>query len=214
MEIEISRLKPNPFKRQINSGKLNREQINKIKASLKDLGFMGSFSVTQEGNSYSLNFGHHRQQAVIEKFGKNYKVNITIQNYNEDQKLRAMVIENVTQRGVEFQEKAENLVVIRNYLKKSNYVRNPNKIKITKNNPKGAGRNDESGSIRAVAEWLNRNGEIMPNTTIHELLNTKDFLAPDLFQEAQLTHKGKVEGRRGGEVLSKTQGSCSTKFTS
>ena len=102
MKLKISELKPNPFKKQISKGKLNYEQVQKIKQNLDELGFFGSLPVFKKGDKYYLVSGHHRIQALKEKFGKDYKIEVDIKNYNEDQIFRGMVVENLTHRAGEF----------------------------------------------------------------------------------------------------------------
>ncbi len=98
MKIKLSELKPNPFKKQISKGLLNKEQVDKIKSNIKELGFFGSLPVFKKDNQYYLIAGHHRTQALKEIYGKEHEVEVTISNYNEDQVFKGMVIENLTQR--------------------------------------------------------------------------------------------------------------------
>ena len=115
-EDEISDLKPNPFKKNISNGELNREQIDKIKSNIKELGLMGSIPIFKKDNEYFLIAGHHRVEALKQVYGKDYEVEVTLNNYNEDQVFKGMVIENITQRSNNFNELNENIVAIESYL--------------------------------------------------------------------------------------------------
>lgn len=78
-------------------------------------------------------------------------------------------------------EVADNLACVRKYLK-SNSVQQMNEIKKSEKNPKGAGRNDEAGSIRQIYDWLNMKGEVM-------IILALDVL-PMLEEEARKRQKG------------------------
>ena len=116
MKLKLSELKPNPFKKQISKGELNKEQVNKIKANIKELGFFGSLPIFKKDDKYYLIAGHHRVQALKEVYGKDYLVEAVVSDYNEDQVFKGMVIENITQRGQEFRELNENIVAIETYI--------------------------------------------------------------------------------------------------
>ena len=145
MKLQLSELKPNPFKKQISHGKLNKEQVDKIKANIEELGFFGSLPVFKKDNNYYLIAGHHRTQALKEIYGKEHQVEVVVSNYNEDQVFRGMVIENITQRTNDFMEMNENIVAIENYLNSKNEILSklresrdlqPNKLKhINTQNP-------------------------------------------------------------------------------
>jgi hypothetical protein len=117
MKLKLSELKPNPFKKQISNGELNKEQVDKIKANIKELGFFGSLPVFKKGDNYHLIAGHHRTQALKETYGKDFEVEVVVSDYNEDQVFRGMVIENVSQRGSKFDEMSQNVEAIEKYLK-------------------------------------------------------------------------------------------------
>ena len=116
MKLKLSQLKPNPFKKQISKGELNQEQVDKIKANIKELGFFGSLPVFKKGDNFHLIAGHHRTQALKEVLGKNGEVEVTVSNYNEDQVFKGMVVENLTQRTNDFMELNENIAAIEGYI--------------------------------------------------------------------------------------------------
>jgi len=116
MKLKISQLKPNPFKKQISKGELNKEQVDKIKANIEELGFFSALPIFKKGDNYHLVAGHHRLQALKEVYGKDYEVEVIVNNYNEDQVFKGMVIENITQRTNDFMELNENVVAIESYL--------------------------------------------------------------------------------------------------
>ena len=117
MKLKIKELNPNPFKKEINKGRFNKEIIQKIKANIKELGLMGSLPIFKKDNKYYLVAGHHRVEALREVFGSDYEIEVTLHNYSEENVLRGMIVENLTQRADELMEVTDNLNAIRKYLK-------------------------------------------------------------------------------------------------
>ncbi len=190
MKLKIKQLNPNPFKKQINNGKLDEEQIDRIKSNVKDLGLMGALPIFKKGDKYYLINGHHRTEALKRTFGKEYEIEVVKHNYNEEQILRGMVIENLTQRANDFKEEVENLTAIRDYLKK---IRSPVEHISDKTRP------HESGSIRNIIHWLNKNGEVMSIGKISSLLNIHDKLDPELLSKVE--KQSHATGEKEGETI-------------
>jgi len=117
MKLALKDINPNPFKKEINGGKLSETTIAKIKSNIKELGLMGALPVFKKDNKYYLVSGHHRHEALKREFGKDYQIEVIIHNYNDDQALRGMVIENLTQRDTNLTETGANLVAIRKHLR-------------------------------------------------------------------------------------------------
>lgn len=178
MKLKVCDIKPNPYKKEINGGRLNKEQVERIKSNMKELGLMGSIPVVKIGEDYHAVNGHHRLQALKEVYGKEFEIEVTMHKYNDEQLLRGMVIENLSQRSGEFREETENLKMIRNYLiKKNNCSHHEQKLKSIKvGRPEGL----EAGSVRDIAKWLNLSGEVMAEGKIGQLLRISDKLAPEL----------------------------------
>jgi len=153
MKLKISELHSNPHKKEINKGHLDKEQVARIKSNIKELGLMGSMPVVIRNGKYHLISGHHRLQALKEVYGKDFQVEIIKHNYNDEQLMRGMIIENLTQRTDDFREINENLVMIRSYLKKNDCSNSEQSSK--KLDTKGReNRQQEAGSIRHIADWL------------------------------------------------------------
>jgi len=198
-QLKINNIKPNPFKKQINGGKLNEESIKKIQTSINELGLMGSIPVFKKGNTYYAISHHHRLEALKRVYGKDYNVEVVVHNYNDDKALRGMVVENLTQRNDNFNENVENLKAIRDYLKKNVAGRTP-----TNQNPRKQNQL-EVGSTSHIAEWLNLQGEVMPLTSIKEHLSVADNLDATLYGHVKKTHKGNANERTNGTTISKSQ---------
>ena len=119
MKLKISELNYNPFKKEINAGELDEGTVQKIMANLDELGLMGALPVFKKKNQYFLINGHHRLEALKRKFGSGFSIDVVVHDYSEDQILRGMVVENLTQRNNEFREELDNLLIIREHLKKT-----------------------------------------------------------------------------------------------
>ena len=199
MKIALSELKPNPFKVGINSGKLNEESIAKIRSNIKELGLMGSLPVVKRGESYHLVAGHHRVEALKREFGKNFQIEVVVHNYNDDQLLRGMVIENLTQRSDEILEVTDNLNLIRKHLKDDCSTveqSSKKKDKLGREN-----RQIEIGSIRHIASWLNQNDyEVMSVGRISTYLHIGDNLDKSLLKTVKVNEGGVVEEGQLGVV--------------
>ena len=52
MKLRLKDLHPNPFKKEIDGGKLDKEQVAIMKSSIKELGLMGTLPVVKIKNKY------------------------------------------------------------------------------------------------------------------------------------------------------------------
>ena len=99
MKLKLSELNPNPFKKEINGGKLKEETIKKIQANIEEIGLMGSIPIFKKDDKYFLVAGHHRVEALKRTFGKDYEVevtlhdlkNIVLQKYSELKLMKALL---------------------------------------------------------------------------------------------------------------------------
>ena len=189
MKLKLSELKPNPFKKQISKGELNKEQVNKIKANIKELGFFGSLPIFKKDDKYYLIAGHHRVQALKEVYGKDYLVEAVVSDYNEDQVFKGMVIENITQRGQEFRELNENIVAIETYINSHSDI-----LKALREARKGSKHSpllsEQKGLEKATASdigfWIDK--------------KTEEVISHDVItQNLNIFHKLDIELRKGVE---------------
>lgn len=182
MKLKIKEIKENEFKNKINKGKLNEEQIEKIQSNIKELGLMGSLPVYKKDGQYRLIGGHHRLEALKRQFGENYEIEVIVHNYNNDQVLRGMVVENLSQRIDDFKEELSNVLLIRDYLRKNNLAVH---LVDTHNNPRPQN-NPEAGSVRNIYEWLNQQGkEVMKKSKIANLIAIDEKLSPEIKEKIQ-----------------------------
>lgn len=198
MKLKLKDLNPNPFKKEINGGKLDEDNVKKIQANIKELGLMGSLPIFKKDNKYYLIAGHHRVEALKRQFGKNFEIDIDLKNYNEDQILRGMVVENLTQRDNEHNEETSNVIAIKNYLtshkillgKDGLIVRLSDKKISTGGRPEGT---NEFGSISQIALWLDKDtGDVMRKSKINDLIQVYKELSPKLREKIHKVSGGKA----------------------
>ena len=208
MKIKIKELNPNPFKKEISKGRLNREQINKIKSNISELGFFGSLPIFKKGDKYHLIAGHHRLQALKEVYGNDHQVNVEVENYNQEQIFKAMVIENISQRGNEFMELNENIVAIENHLNKNKEIlialRESRKADSPMSRLTGS-KEFEKATASDISYWIDKKKEdVISHDTITQHLNIYHKLDPKLRETVEKKHN-KSKEERAEESLNLTQ---------
>lgn len=175
MKLKLSQLKPNPFKREINGGKLDEDQIKKLMQSLDKLDLMGAIPVIKRTNEYFLVSHHHRVEALKRHFGKNHEVEIVVHNYSDDQLLRGMVVENFTQKMDDFHETIANISAIQKYLGKSK------KEEITADD---------------ISQWIDDGtGTIISFDKINNMMSIKQNLSPELIKRVKNTQASSADDR-------------------
>jgi hypothetical protein len=143
-------------------------------------------------------------EAMKRKFGKNHEVEVVVHKYDDDQLLRGMIIENLTQRTDEFHEVTDNLLAIENYLNKNPVVLQ--RLRASRRGPK-EGMKDEykdKAVAKDIAKWLdNETGDVMSHDKITNCLNIKKNLDPELYKQIKNTQAGTANERE--EALQETQ---------
>lgn len=186
MKLKLKELNANPFKKEINKGKLSDEQINKIMTNLGDLGLMNSIPIVERDSKYYIVNGHHRVEALKRKYGKDFEIEVTVHKYNDDQLIKGMVIENLTQRGIEFREEMENVVLIEKYLNENNDIlstlRTERGVKLSGSYKKEEYKN--KACSEDIAYWLNKKGKpVLFHDKITKYLNIYHNLSKNLQKE-------------------------------
>ncbi len=164
---------------------------------------MGSIPVIKIKNNYHLVWGHHRVQALKEIYGKDYEIDCELKKYNDEQLLKGMIIENLTQRVGEFREETANCVAVQTFLNKHLErlitLRDSRRVKGSYQKKAYQGK----ATAEDIARWIDPNNEIISHDKVTNLLNIYDNLDESLQKEVEKTHKGSIDRR--GEVLSFTQ---------
>ena len=150
MKRKLSELNNNPYKKQINEGKLNEEQIEKLSKNLDELGLMGSIPIVQRDKKYFIVNCHHRVEALKRKFGEDFEVEVTLHDYSDSQLLQGMVIENLTQRNNDFREELENVNAVKHFLESR--VRTSDTVQKHDDNGRFT---SIPGDARSISDFLN-----------------------------------------------------------
>lgn len=206
MKIKLKELKPNPYKKDINKGKLNKEQVDKIRSNLKKLGFFGSIPIFKKDGQYYIIAGHHRCEALKQEFGKDYEVNVDVHNYSDEQILRAMVIENLTQRSGEFRETNANIVAVEKYLNDNEDVLK--RCRESRHLSKAQANTKQMKKVTAldIAEWLDsETGRILTKDEILYNLRIFHNLDKELQDKIQKKHDQTKTVRESDESISYSQ---------
>ena len=204
--LKIKEIRPNPFKKGINNGKLNKEQVSRIKANIKELGLMGSLPVFKKDGEYYLVAGHHRLEALKQVYGDNFEIDVDIKDYSEDQILRGMVIENLTQRSCEYRETSSNVLVVEKYLNENKDIlfalRDSRKANSSMS--RLASKEFDKAVANDIVKWLDNSGHVISHDEVTQLLNIKHHLAPEL-EETIVKKHDKTKDEREEDSLNYTQ---------
>jgi len=169
MEIELNKIKPNPYKKFINGGKLQQEQIDKLKESIKHGTLPDIFYTNKE---YELCYGHHRLEALKQTGIK--VVKIEIKDYSDEQMLIDLVRENLTQRFNEFREELDGVLLAKNYLEE--HLR-PSGGRSPHTRP------DQEIGAREIAKFLSKDGKTICKSKVAELLKIQEKLSPKILEK-------------------------------
>jgi hypothetical protein len=203
-KVPVKDLHPNPFRKWINGGKVDDAKVQKIVVNMDESklnGLSNSLPYVLRNGKKHLVFGHNRLEAAKIKFGKNYLIGVTLQDYDDDQLLRGMVVENLTQDKVDFISEEEHIAVVYDYLKDKK----------------------KDFSPKGISKWLDEGtGKVMSEEEIKKLLNIHLNLDPELKKITEKKHdkkwkddEGNVNRSDEGEertTLSKTQAAMLASF--
>lgn len=192
--LALNSIKPNPFKKHINEGNLDKERVAKLVESIEHGTLPEIFTVRKQGEEFELCFGHHRLEALKQKKGKDYEVQCPLVEYSDETMLVDLVRENISQRDSSFQDTEDSIVLTRTWLEsKVNSVKQFDKIKKTVTNPKGAGRAPYPDSFRSIAKFLSKNGKTLSHETIRKYLLIHDNLDNTLYKNVRKLEHAKDE---------------------
>lgn len=181
IQVKISEIKPNPFKRFINKGRFDEERIGKMLESIGHGTLPNSFFGREANLGYELSHGHHRLEAFGRAKGRAFMVNLHLVNYSDEQMLIDMLRENLSQRDSDFQDKEDSIVLAREWLQsKSKTVKQFNSLNKTGFHPEGKKGGGEPllDSFRSIAKFLSKQGKIISYATVKNYLDIHDKSHP------------------------------------
>jgi len=199
MKLKISELSPNPFKKFIRNGEMDKDRVEVLKESIEHGTLPEHFFARKFNNAFQLTSGHHRIEALNQAKGKDYQVDVTLVNFSDEQMLVDMVRENITQRDTDFHDTGESIILARSWLesKASNVKQFDNTMKKDKQgitHVKGTeGSIQTPDSYRSIAKFLSKNGKSICYETVRNYLDIYDTLDPKLIERIKrTTHAGIV----------------------
>jgi hypothetical protein len=111
----LGELKPNPFKKDIQNGRIDPVVVKQIVESTKKTSFWEQWVARKYGDEYQIAFGHHRLAAAIELFGKKHEVSVQIEPYTDEQMLIALADENAGPEST-LHERIDTVLVAQKFL--------------------------------------------------------------------------------------------------
>lgn len=200
--IQLNKIKPNPFKKFIKDGELDEEVISKLMEGYEQTTFHVNFKARNNNNEdVELIYGHHRLEAAKRFFGEKHEIKLDVYSYDEfsDEKmLLDMVRENLTQRGEDYKDMADSVIIAKKWLKGE--LKFDKKLK-TEPKPLTVG-------AKEIAQFLSSNGKTISQAQVRKYLAIEEKLHQDLKDKVgRGTRSGAVdEGKIGFEVASELAG--------
>ena len=194
IKISLKDIKPNPFKKFIDEGQFNEEQIEKLIEGYKQTIFHENLLARQKDGQIQLVYGHHRLEAAKRVYGNNYVISLNIVDYNDKQMIIDLCRENLTQRFNEFRQELDAVVLVRNYLEgklpqaASAHGKQPRK-------EDGKFDNKEL-TCKDITQFLSKEGKAISETKVKELLRMNENLDKNILDNVKKTanqmEKGEV----------------------
>jgi ParB-like nuclease domain len=199
-KVKLSELKPNPFKKSIQEGRIDQGVVNQIKESMSKTSVWEQWVVREAEEGYEIAFGHHRLKAAIDLLGKDYEVSVQVEKYDDDQMFVALADENA---GPEESVEAQCDVVV---AARERLLKNPELCKLPHRGAASkTGEQHEHGSERCIAAYLGE--ENWGKTKVDRLLqlatNFDRSLLRDLTPEQDFIAKQKRIGVNSALELTK-----------
>jgi len=113
MQLQVSDLKPNPFRR-IKRYPIDREKVESLKSSISETSFWDNILARKQNGEYQIAYGHHRLVALQELGVES--VNIPVRKLSDPDMLRIMANENLEGWGSSPQVAIETVSVVKEYL--------------------------------------------------------------------------------------------------
>jgi len=200
VQVKISEVKPNPFKKFINGGKLDKNRLAKMQESIEHGTLPNSFFARKYNGKWELAHGHHRMAAFKQKHGPNFVLNIYPVNYSDETMLVDMVRENLTHRDAAFQDAEDSVVLARAWLQSNaKVVKQFNNFQKKGNQGKRTDLGENHIDYRKIEKFLSKKAAALSYVTVGKYLRIHDNLHPDLHKKVENLEK-KGGCHREGEL--------------
>jgi ParB/RepB/Spo0J family partition protein len=130
ISIPLDAIQPNPH-RNLQAYPAEEERVLLLADSIKDVGwFPGGVTVRANQGKYQLAFGHKRLEAARRVFAPNHKISVIIRKINDEEMLKLMARENVTETDRNFLVMLETWEATIRFLKRK-LAKEPKQIEIS-----------------------------------------------------------------------------------
>jgi len=178
MKIKLKDLQPNPFKKEINGGKLNKEKVVLLKESIEKDGFWDNIICRKVNGTYQIAYGHHRLQAAKEVLGIDYVADIPVKDLSDENMLRILGNENCMQNEEYAIYQVDQVLAVKRFLE--NHLRPDGGHRPHVRGDQGIGcrqisefLGEKNWSKSKVAGYLKIHGSLSPKIQ-HEMVNASD----------------------------------------
>jgi len=186
IKIALKNIKPNPWKKEINGGKLDEETVEKLMEGYAQTVFHENIMCREnKKGEYELIYGHHRLEAAKRVYGKDFEINInaySLAEFDDDKMIIDLIRENILQRGGEdFKNMTDCIMLTKKWMESKT------KSKV---------------SHVEIAKFLSKQGKAIRTDMVNKYLKIEDNLHPDLKRIVTKGDRGGVieEGKIGLET--------------
>lgn len=185
VKVMLKDILPNPFKKDINDGQLDEEQVEKLVEGYEQTVFHENLlarpSPFKEGK-FELVYGHHRLEAAKRVYGKDFEMSLHVVDFSDEQMLIDLCRENLVQ-GANFHTELHSVLLSKKWLEQSTV----NSVYTTKDKSKGGYHTHQSQEIgsRQIADFLSKEGKAISHATVSNLLRIQEGLSPELLKKVK-----------------------------
>jgi hypothetical protein len=199
IEIEVGKIKPNPFKKFIDKGDLSEIVIEELLEGFEQTTFHHNLSAREnKDGEVELIYGHHRLEAVKRFYGDDYVMTLRVYSYkdfSDEKMLIDMIRENLTQRGNDFQELLHSILLVKRWLEGTLFNEQAKPKEITNVD---------------IANFISQSGRALASSQVARYLSIENGLDEEIKNKVEISARGAdtSEGKVGLEMaffLSKTK---------
>jgi len=192
IKVRLADIRPNPFKKEIDGGAINEEQVARLVEGYKQTTFHENLLARKVGDTYQLVYGHHRLEAAKRVYGKDHVINLLVVDYSDEQMVIDLCRENLTHRSTEWIPLRDSCLLAQRWLEGT--VSSASRSVTQKPHT----RTDQGIGARQIAEFLSKEGKTVSHNTVAKILAIEEKLAPDLREKISKGHAKKTAGEELG----------------
>ena len=186
MKVKLKDLKPNPFKKGINQGRLDESKVAILKESIEKDGFWDNIICRKNCSGYEIAYGHHRLEAAKQVFGKEFEIDIPCKKIDDASMLRILGNENNSQNSELGVYQIDQVVITKKFLE--SHVQPLDK-------PRNQYERDGIIGSRQISMFLGEKN--WSKSKVHSLLIMKERLSPKIIEQMKSI---KIGANSNGEI--------------